>query len=121
STLPASQPPPPIEVTTSRRERREREREREPEGSRQHQIRDALDRLKAVDWAAVQHLRSQVSAALTLVSEDTALDESRHRTTVTRLTTQALDDWTQDRIARGEGVVSLDTQAALRGAVLDSM
>ncbi|WP_068258952.1 CpaF family protein [Janibacter limosus] len=121
STLPASQPPPPIEVTTSRRERREREREREPEGSRQDQIRDALDRLKAVDWAAVQHLRSQVSAALTLVSEDTALDESRHRTTVTRLTTQALDDWTQDRIARGEGVVSLDTQAALRGAVLDSM
>lgn len=100
---------------------RRRRREAAAVGGRQGQIREALERLEAVDWAAVQHLRSQVSASLTLVSEDTVLDESRHRSTVDRLTQQAIDDWVQDRVARGEGVVSLDAQAALRAAVLDSM
>ncbi|MGW3546943.1 ATPase, T2SS/T4P/T4SS family [Janibacter hoylei] len=93
----------------------------QPVGDRQHQIRDVLERLKAVDWDAVQHLRSQVSAALTLVSADTVLDEARHRTTVDRLTQQAIEDWSQDRIARGEGVPPLDMKNALRAAVLDSM
>ncbi|SMC53080.1 hypothetical protein SAMN06296429_104299 [Janibacter indicus] len=90
-------------------------------GDRQGQIRQALERLERVDWEAVQHLRSQVSAALTLVSADTVLDESRHRATVSRLTMQAIEDWVQDRIARGEGPLALDAQNALRGAVLDSM
>ncbi len=88
---------------------------------RQGQIREALERLERVDWEAVQHLRSQVSSALTLISADTALDESRHRATVSRLTMQAIEDWTQDRIAQGHGPLALDAQHALRAAVLDSM
>lgn len=88
---------------------------------RQEQIRGVLERLKAVDWQAVAHLRTQVSASLALVAEDTVLDEARHRTTVERLTVQALDDWNQDRIAQGRGAVPLDVQAQLRRAVLDSM
>nr|WP_257907298.1 hypothetical protein [Janibacter limosus] len=115
STLPASQPPPPpgeiADVDGVDRST----------GRRQSQIRAALERLERVDWAAVQHLRSRVSASLTLVSEDTVLDETRHRTAVARLTTQAIDDWTRGphRARRGPRLARRPGGAARGGARLD--
>lgn len=112
---------PPVETRASLRAKASAAAGETRASKRQQQIREALDRLKRVDWSAVQQLRSQVSSALTLVSADTVLDETRHRATVDRLTGQAIEDWTQDRVARGEGIVPLDIQNALRDAVLDSM